>query len=52
MAGAKYGHLMLPGTFPDKVTPDIGFTDEGLVPVMFLLQKYVIGNGKKFKYKF
>ena len=27
----KYGYLMLPGTFPDKVTPDIYFTDEAVV---------------------
>ena len=28
----KYGRLMLPsGTFPDKVTPDIDFTDEAVV---------------------
>ena len=25
---AKYGYLILPGTFPDKVTPDIDFTNE------------------------
>ena len=24
----KYGHLMLPGAFQDKVTPDIDFADE------------------------
>ena len=29
---SKYGHLMLPsGTFPDKVTPGIDFTDEAVV---------------------
>ena len=28
---SKYGHLMIPGGFPDKVTPDIDFTDEGVV---------------------
>ena len=27
----KYGHLMLPGSFPDKVTPAIDFTDEAVV---------------------
>ena len=27
---AKYGHLMLPGTFPDKEIPDIDFTDEAV----------------------
>ena len=24
----KHGHLMLPGAFQDKVTPDIDFADE------------------------
>ena len=29
---SKYGHLMLlSGAFPDKVTPDIDFTDETVV---------------------
>ena len=28
---SKYGHLMLPGTFPEKITPDIDFTDEAIV---------------------
>ena len=28
---AKYGHLMLPGAFPDKISRDIGFTDETVV---------------------
>ena len=29
---SKYGRLMLPsGTFPDKVTPGIDFTDEAVV---------------------
>ena len=28
---SKYGHLMLPVTFPDKVTPDIDFIDEAVV---------------------
>ena len=28
----KYGYLMLPsGTFPEKVTPGIDFTDEAVV---------------------
>ena len=25
---SKYGHLKLPGVFPDQVTPDIDFTNE------------------------
>ena len=28
---SKYGHLMPPGTFPDKATPDICFTVEAVV---------------------
>ena len=28
---SKYGHLMLPGLFSDKITPDIDFTDEVVV---------------------
>ena len=28
---SKYEHLILPGAFPNKVTPDIGFTDEEIV---------------------
>ena len=31
LLAVKYGHLMLPGAFLDKVTPDIGFTDEAVV---------------------
>ena len=27
----KYGHLMLPGAFPDKVNPDMDFIDEAVV---------------------
>ena len=33
----KYVHLMLPGTFPDKVTPDIDFTDGVVVPFVEIL---------------
>ena len=28
---SKYGYLMLPGAFPDKITPDFDFTDEVVV---------------------
>ena len=28
---SKYGHLMLPEVFSDKVTPNIDFTDEAVV---------------------
>ena len=28
---SKYGFLMLPGAFQDKVTPDIGFADQVVV---------------------
>ena len=43
----KHGHLMLPGAFPDKVTPGIGFTDKDVVPcdvsvVKIILQVLVI----------
>ena len=31
MIMSKYGHLMLPGAFPDKITPYIDFKDEALV---------------------
>ena len=29
---AKYSHLILPKPFPEKVTPDIDFADEAVVP--------------------
>ena len=28
---SKYGYLMLPGAFPDKITTDFDFTDEVVV---------------------
>ena len=28
---SKYGHLMIPGAFPEKVVPNIHFTDEAVV---------------------
>ena len=31
LLAVKYGHLMLPEAFLDKVTPDIDFTDEAVV---------------------
>ena len=31
----KYGHLMLPGVYPDKVTTDIDFIDEPVVQCDF-----------------
>ena len=44
---SKYGHLMLPGAFPDKVTSDTDFKDEVVVQryvsvVKILLQVLVI----------
>ena len=44
---SKYEHFMLPGAFPDKVAPDIGFTDEALIQcdvtaVKILLKALVI----------
>ena len=42
----KYGHMILPGAFPDKVTPDINFTDEIVaqcyVPVVKILLQVMI----------
>ena len=38
---SKYGHLMLPGSFPDKATPDIAFIDDAVaqsdIPVIKIL---------------
>ena len=31
IAVSKYGHLMPPGVFPDKITPVIDFKDEAVV---------------------
>ena len=31
----EYGHSMLPGVFPDKVTPDIDFIDEAAIMFQF-----------------
>ena len=28
---SKYGHFILPGGIPDKVTPDINFINEAVV---------------------
>ena len=39
----KYGDLMLPsGAFPDKVTPDIDFTDEAVVQCYVPLVKILL----------
>ena len=42
----KYEHFMLPEAFPDKVTPDIDFTDEVVdqcdVPVVKLLLQVLV----------
>ena len=40
--GSKYGRLMLPGAFPDKVTPDVGFTDEAVVQCDVLVVKVLL----------
>ena len=37
---AKYGILLLPGTFLDKVTPDNDFADEAVVPCDVPVVKY------------
>ena len=39
---SKYGHLMLPGVFPDKVTTDIDFTDEAVVQSDVLVVKVLL----------
>lgn len=44
MAWAKYGHLMLPRALPDKVTSDIGFTDEAVAQCDFLVVKILYGS--------
>ena len=36
---SKYGHLMLPETFPDKVTADNVFTHETVVHCLFTVVK-------------
>ena len=41
---SKYGHLMLPGAFPDKVTPDINFTDEVVVQCDVLVIKIFLSE--------
>ena len=45
---SKYGHLMLPGTFLDRVTPDIDLTDEAVVqcdvPVVKMLLWMLVIN--------
>ena len=38
----EYGHLMLPGVFPDKVTSDIDFKDEGVVQCDVLAVKVLL----------
>ena len=35
----KDKHLMLPGEFPDTVTPDIDFTDEAVVQCDVIVAK-------------
>ena len=45
---SKYGHLMLPGAFLDRVTPDIDLTDEAVVqcdvPVVKMLLWMLVIN--------
>ena len=48
---SKYGHLMLPELFPDKIIAVIGFTDEAVVQcdvtvVKLLLQVLVLSSSK------
>ena len=37
-----YGHLMLPGAFPDKVSPDIDLTDEAVIECDVLVVKILL----------
>ena len=39
---SKCEYLMLPGAFPDKVTPDIGFTEEAIVQWELPIVKVVL----------
>ena len=39
---SRYGHFMPPGVFPDKVTPDIDFTDEAVVQCDVLVLKILL----------
>ena len=45
---SKYGHLMLPGAFLDRVAPDIDLTDEAVVqcdvPVVKMLLWMLVIN--------
>ena len=36
---SKYGHLMLPGAFPRRITPGIDFTNEAVVQYDFSVVK-------------
>ena len=39
---SKYGYLMLPGVFPDKLTPNIGFTGQVVVQCKLLIVKILL----------
>ena len=39
---SKYGHLMLKGAFPDKITPDIDFVDEAAVQCYISVVKILL----------
>ena len=38
----KYGHLILPGAFPDKITPVIDYTDEAVAQCDVLVVKILL----------
>ena len=39
---SKYGHLMIPGAFPDKVPADTDFTDEAVLQCDVLVVKRIL----------
>ena len=39
---SKYGYLRLPGVFPDKIIPDINFTDEVVVQCVVQVIKILL----------
>ena len=44
----KYNHLILPGAFSDKETPDIDFTDEAVVQCDILVMKILLQMMMKY----
>ena len=42
---SKYGHLILPRVFPDKIIPVTDVTDEAIVNVIFSWKDTFVGAG-------